>query len=177
MSTTGLAIVLVVGVAGLAFVLNHLQARLALIELTLNEGLPPGHQGGATSGASATFQADRALELLGPGVHVFLSRSCHACQRLVEELEGRRLILDADLHLRYVDRPRPIARTVAEDLGAALHVEQLAIVDALGVDPLPHTVAVGRDGLATHRVTPASAQIADAARDAGILADAATAGP
>ena len=40
MSPAVLALVLVVAFLGMALVLNHARARLALVELALNEGLP-----------------------------------------------------------------------------------------------------------------------------------------
>ena len=44
MSVAVLALALVVAAILFAVVLNHAYARLALVELTLNEGLPPGYE-------------------------------------------------------------------------------------------------------------------------------------
>ena len=168
MSTGALTIVLAVGLSGLALVINHLQARLALVEVTLNEGLPPGHEVSSTEPPMA-FDPDGARALLGRGVHIFLSRGCHACQRLLDELDDRGLDLGGPVHLRYVDRPRPLAETVARHVGAELHARQPDIVRRLGIDPLPHTVVVGADGLLTHATTPNVPAVVEAARGAGIV--------
>ena len=63
MSPAVLALVLVVAFLGMALVLNHARARLALVELALNEGLPPDHQ--VSTHAAPPTTADLAA-LLGP---------------------------------------------------------------------------------------------------------------
>jgi hypothetical protein len=168
MTPSTLAVALFVSLGAIALIFNHLQARLGLLEVVLNEGLPPGHRGSVTATSSARFESARAVQALGPGLHIFVSRGCHACQRLLEELDDRGLSSDADLHLRYVDRPRPAAETLATALPAHLHRDQLELAEGLGVDPLPHTVAVGSAGLVAHNATPTTALIAQTARDAGI---------
>jgi len=165
MSPAVLAVVLAVAFMGIAVVLNHTHARLALVELALNEGLPPGHQVPTPSAPQIT--ADVA-GLLGPGVHVFLSRNCHACQRLVDEFEQTSVTVDATLHLRYVDRPRPIASQAAANVGAELHTHQVELAAQAGADPLPYTVAVGSHGLIASTVTPTVPKVMVTARDAGI---------
>lgn len=171
MSAAGLAVALAVALVGLGMVLNHVQARLGLLEVTLNEGLPPGHEILPETAMTRTgFDALRARDLLDDGVHIFLSRGCFACQRLLDELDLRGLGVAADVHLRYVDRPRPITATVAAQIGAELHLQQLTLSESVGADPLPHTVALGPDGLVTHGATPTAALIADIARSAGIPA-------
>ena len=90
MNPAMLALVLAGALAGLAIVLNHCHARLALVELTLNEGLPPGHQNTPTELLASSFGQSQSREittLLGSGVHIFLSRNCHACQRLIDEFD------------------------------------------------------------------------------------------
>ena len=168
MSSAALVIVLGGAFAGLALVLNHCYARLALVELTLNEGLPPGHQPTeAIAGLTTTESVEPASALAG-GLHVFLSRSCHACQRLIDEFESVDIELDAPLHLRYIDRPRPIAVSVAARHRAELHDHEAELVAQIGADPLPYTVGIGTAGLVSRAVTPTLAQVLHTARDAGI---------
>lgn len=166
MSTAALVIVVAVALAGLAAVLNQVMARLALVEVALTEGLPPGH--GVATEAPAATNAIEPGAALGRGVHVFLSRSCHACQRLVDELGHRRPGIDAALTLRYVDRPRPLARDLADQLHAALHTDERELAHAVGADPLPYTIAVGDHGLVDRSVSPTVHDIATTARNAGI---------
>ena len=150
----------------LAIVLNHCSARLALVELALNEGLPPGHHA----------LPDRLVEVdprtaLSAGLHVFLSRSCHACQRLIEELDSSGLQVHGSLMLRYVDRPRPIAVEVAAKLGGEVRDLEGELPLSLGADPLPYSIAIGEHGLVARAVTPTLHQIVTVARDAGIRCD------
>lgn len=155
------------GFGVLAIVLNQIHARLALIEITLNEGLAPGHQ--RSQSASSDVRAD-PRELLSPGVHIFLSRNCLACQRLLDELESRPPGLSADVALHYVDRPRPIARKVAASLGAELDEQRSELAQACGADPLPYTIAIGAEALLAQSVTPSVAEVAATARHGGIQA-------
>lgn len=168
MSPAVLALVLVVAFLGMALVLNHARARLALVELALNEGLPPDHQ--VSTHAAPPTTADLAA-LLGPGIHVFLSRNCHACQRLVDEFAQTSMTIAATFHLRYVDRPRPIASQAAANVGAKLHSHQVELAAQTGADPLPYTVAVGSHGLVASAITPTVPQVMVTARNAGITID------
>lgn len=170
MSPALLACLLAAAVGALAVVINQVQARLGLIEVTLNEGLPPGHE--RTDLAASTTPTLDPAQALGPGVHVFLSRSCHACQRLVDELRASPRIGQADLVLRFVDRPRPIAREFAASHGAALHEQQIELAAGVGADPLPFTVAVGPHDLVSRAVTPTRRSILDTARNAGMALSA-----
>lgn len=171
MSPALLACALAVGVALIAVVINQAQARLGLIEVTLNEGLPPGHERPDLSPTAVALVEPAAA--LGPGAHVFLSRSCHACQRLVDELSSSPRLEDLDLVLHFVDRPRPIARQVAADQEAIIHEHQSELAAAVGADPLPFTVAVGPHELVSRAVTPTRRSILETARNAGLTADAA----
>lgn len=170
MSVAALTFPLAGALAVLAIVLNHLQARLGLIEVALNDGLPPGHQRERSVAASTTFDSASARQTLGPGLHVFLSRTCLACQRLLDELDRRGLDHAGEIHVRFVDRPRPAAYEVATRIGATVHEHQAAATTALGVDPLPHTVAIGAADLVAHDVTPSIAAMIAVARNAGIRA-------
>lgn len=172
MNAASLAGFALVSVALLAVVLNHCHARLALIELALNEGLPPGYEHHPTAPAG-TVSSTEATRALPAGVHVFLSRNCHACQRLIDELDQVVLEIHAPLHLHYVDRPRPIAAIAAENLGAELHEHDDQTAQRVGADPLPFTIAVGQHDLTSRAVTPTVRQVLMAARDAGIRADTA----
>lgn len=176
MSTGELAVVLAVALGGLAIVLNHVYARLALVELALNEGLPPGYQPmhGATALVSPDGGQTRVPDLLSPGIHVFLSRNCHACQRLIDELDQIELRHDSSLHLHYVDRPRPIATAAADRQRAELHADQAELAAFVDADPLPYTIAVGAHALVSRAVTPTVAQVLAAARDGGISIDIGT---
>lgn len=171
MSIAGLAIALTLAFVLLGVVLNHVYARLALVELTLNEGLPPGYEGisgepGADAASSITRPALAAL--LAPGVHIFASRNCHACQRLLDELDAVELQLPAELHLRYVDRPRPLATSVAQAQGATLHADQQELATRVAADPLPYTIVIGEQSLVGRSVTPTVALVLETARNAGI---------
>lgn len=159
-AVTGTALVL------LAVVLNHVHARLALVEVALNEGLPPGHgrQRPTSTHPSPATTADR----LGSGLHIFLSRSCHACQRLIEELESAPAALTGSVVLYYVDRPRPIAAAAAAALGAELRSNQGELAGAVAADTLPYTIAVGPLGLVARRVTPSVRDVLDVACDAAL---------
>jgi len=163
-TTLVLVLVLAAALAGVGFALNHVYARVALVELALNEGLPPGH----APVAQAQSPTIDAAQLLPAGVHIFLSRSCHACQRLIDELDQTRLDSAASLHFRYLDRPRPIASSAADRNQATLVTNDVSVAQSVGADPLPYTVAVGDLGLTAGAVTPTVAQIIQAARDAGI---------
>lgn len=169
MNTIGLTLVVAAGLGLLSIALNHCYARLALVELALNEGLPPGFQ--PSEGAGPVSPGPASLhDVMAPGVHVFLSRNCHACQRLVEELASTKLAVDGDVFLQYVDRPRPIATAAATHQGAELQVDQGDLSVLAGADPLPFTVAIGPHGLISRSVSPAMSQILQAARDAGMQA-------
>jgi len=160
-----LALALVVGLGLLAISLNHVYARLALVELALNEGLPPGHQ----QEAYEAVPPDTAA--LVDGVHVFLSRGCHACQRLIKELASTKLLLGAQLHLHYIDRARPVAHEAATALRATIDEHQAELTKSVGADPLPYTIAVGEHRLVSRAVTPTIDVLLAATRDAGISAE------
>lgn len=170
--TAVLALALLAAVILLGAAVNHMVARLGLIEVTLNEGLPPGHEERPGAGVVAVDQATIA-GLLGPGVHVFLSRSCHACMRLIDELASSPLDLADDarpVHLRYIDKPRPIAVEAAQVGGAELHANQGELTVRLGADPLPYTFVVGEHGSNAQGVTPTAKHVATLANDAGLPA-------
>lgn len=171
MSAAALSLVLAVAFALLALVLNHVYARLAIVELTLNEGLPPGYESNAEPvSGGATVASGLVAELLGPGVHLFASRSCHACQRLLDELDAIELDLVADLVVHYIDRPRPLAKAVAERHGAVLHADQEELALRSGADPLPYTITVGPESLVSRSVSPTVAIMVETARNAGVRA-------
>lgn len=171
MSPTIYALAIASGLGLLAVALNHLHARVALVELSLNEGLPPGFEAlHYRHVAESRLRPADVGDILDAGVHVFLSRSCLACQRLVSELGAINLAVSASLHLHYVDRPRPEARLAAERNQAELHSSQLDLSQRVGADPLPFTVAVGPHGLVGRAVTPTADQLLLTARNAGIEA-------
>ena len=64
------------------------------------------------------------------------------------------MTVDAAMHLRYVDRPRPIAGKAAETVGAQLHTQQMELAGQAGADPLPYTVAIGAHGLVARNGYP-----------------------
>ena len=167
MSATAGVLAIAAALGVLAIVVNQLQARIGLVEVTLTEGLPPGHQ-------PDDVEADQAIatlapqDALAPGVHVFVSRSCFACQRLVEEMEHAWADLDAPTSLRYIDRPRPFARSLAADLGLLSVEHDAELAAGVGADPLPYTIAIGDHGLIARSVTPTVQLIQDTARDAGL---------
>lgn len=173
MSTATLAIVLVGALGALGIVVNQMLARLALVEVTLNEGLPPGHRpADAAPAANDAIRRD-PTDVLDAGVHVFLSRNCHACQRLLDDLSVHRLDV-TPLALHYVDRPRPFATDVAKHQQARLEADQSDVAQAVGADPLPHTVAIGEHGLVASGTSPTRGTVLDIARNAGYRSQAAT---
>lgn len=168
MSTLGLTFALVAALGLLGIVINQLQARVALIEVALNEGLAPGHE---RIGVGAGLRTDNAgvvdTSTLTEGVHIFVSRGCIACQRLVSELHESVPNLATSLHLRYVDRPRPEGRQAAARAGVELHANEQSLARTVGADPLPYTIARGAHGLVARGVTPNAASVITVARDAG----------
>ena len=78
MNPAALAVLLAAALVVLAVVLSQIQARLALLEVTLNEGLPPGHSAPGARPAAGSTDAVDLETALGAGTHVFLSRTCHA---------------------------------------------------------------------------------------------------
>lgn len=169
MSPALLVVTVAVALAVLAVVLSQIQARVALVEVTLNEGLPPGHEPIGVPSAQAPTIGGVAdvTAALGRGTHVFLSRTCHACQRLVAELGERPVDLD-DLRFHFVDRPRPLARDVALANRARLDEAQDDLALAVGADPLPFTIAIGDHDLVVRSVTPTRADLLAACRQAGL---------
>lgn len=172
MSVAALALALGVALAGIAMVLNHVYARIAVVELTLNEGLPPGFSPSLVAERPGRPQISPAhiSDRLGSGVHIFLSRGCLACQRLIDELDQFTIATEASIHLHYVDRPRPVAQSAAQRQNAELSADQADLAKAVGADPLPYTVSVGEHGLLAQSVSPTLALVVSAARDAGIAA-------
>lgn len=167
--TVALAAALLVTLAVLAVSLNHVAARLSLIEVALNEGLPPGHE--IVGVPETIISPEETAALLGPGIHLFLSRGCHACMRLIDELAHTALSAPVDLHLRYIDRPRPIAETVAARSNARLHAHEGDLAAQVGADPLPYTIVIGANQLQARGVSPTQAQVVSLARDAGFHVD------
>ena len=170
MNATAGVLVIAAALAVLAIVVNQLQARIGLLEVTLTEGLPPGHQPVAGSVELSPTQL-APEDVLSPGVHIFVSRSCHACQRLVEEMEHAWKPIAAPTSLRYVDRPRPFARTLADGLGLASIEHDSELASGVGADPLPYTIVVGDHGLVARSVTPTVQLVRATARDAGLLVE------
>ena len=175
MSAELLVVVVAASLLLLALVLNQVQARLALLEVTLNEGLPPGHALTDPTSPSPMTEADpdHVAAVLGMGVHVFLSRSCHACQRLVAEVAERPFDLEG-LRLRFVDRPRPLVAEVATANRAELDENQDDLARSVGADPLPYTIVVGDHGLIARSVSPTRAEVLAVCRQAGRRAESTT---
>lgn len=168
MSTTMGVLTIAAALAVLAVVVNQLQARIGLLEVTLTEGLPPGHSPNERTQGDPDAIALAPVDVLSPGVHVFVSRSCHACQRLVDEMEHAWTALGAPISLRYVDRPRPAARELAARLGFTSVEYDADLASGVGADPLPYTIAIGDHGLVARSVTPTIQLIHETARDAGL---------
>lgn len=166
MNVALLTVVLAGALAALGLALNHVYARLAVVELLLNEGLPPGHETVTSTAATSDLAPHEVAEQLGAGVHLFVSRTCHACQRLLEELDQTDLTMA--LVLRHVDRPRPIAESISKRTGATLHTHQAELAAAVGADPLPYAIAVGPHQAVAGAVAPTVSQLLTTARDAGV---------
>lgn len=166
MITAPLLVALVAAALGIvALVLNQVQARLGLVELTLNDGWPPGHA--PTNEAHATAPSVDPHAALEPGLHVFLSRGCHACQRLVDELAERRIPATVP-NFHYVDRARASTRALATAWNAELVEGERELAAALGADPLPYAIGVGPHGLVARSVVPTSSSLIGVARSAGL---------
>lgn len=169
MEPLGLTFALIVTLAIVTTIFNYLSARVGVVETTLNEGLPPGH--GPTDAVvaprSTAFDQQRAVQLLDVGLHLFLSRGCYACMRLLGELERTHLGV-VEFTMRYVDRPRPIAHEVARFQQAELLANQHDLIETLGIDPLPHVIAIGPHGLVAHAATPTIHAVSEVARNAGL---------
>ena len=166
MTNPAILIVLVAGALAIAaLVLNQVQARIGLVELTLNDGWPPGHAPSDLNGQRApTIDARQALQ---PGLHLFLSRSCHACQRLVDDLAaGSPPAATPTFH--YVDRARPTSRLLAQAWNVALVEGERELAQTVGADPLPYAIAIGNHGLIARSVAPTPAALNAVARNAGL---------
>lgn len=168
MSASWLLVVLFVALAAMAVVLNQIQARLALVEVTLNEGLPPGYETASFDRGATPIDPSQVVKALGPGLHVFVSRTCHACQRLIDGLDHVGLVTPANVTLHAVDRPRPTTRSVAEALGATLIEDQAETAARVAADPLPHAIAVGAHGLIARGPVPTVDHLRSIALDGGI---------
>jgi hypothetical protein len=160
-----LVVVVACALAIVALVFNQVQARLGLVELTLNDGWPPGHAPTDTSRVDvATIDPQQAL---APGLHLFLSRGCHACQRLIDELaDGHPPAHPTTFH--YVDRPRPTSRALADAWAAQLLESERELAQSLGADPLPYAIAVGPHGLVARSVAPTRSTLVEVAGNAGL---------
>lgn len=170
MNTTSGVLVVAGALAVLAIVVNQLQARIGLVEVTLTEGLPPGYDPIQAPVAPTTTRLT-PQDVLSPGIHVFVSRGCHACQRLVEEMEHAWRPLAVATSLRYVDRPRPFARALADQLDIQSIEHDAELAAGVGADPLPYTIVVGDHGLVARSVTPTVKLIHATARNAGLQVD------
>ncbi len=168
MSAAALAGAVLVTCALLAYALNHMLARVALVEVALNEGLPPGFE---TAPSSLAFDFQAAAATLAGGLHLFLSRSCHACQSLVDELGADHTAVgDLPVVVHHIGVPRDGTIKLVDLLGAGLELDQLATASRLGIDPLPHAIAIGPKGLIAHGAVPTTADLDRVARDGGLFA-------
>lgn len=155
------------GLGGLAVVVNHMIARLGLIEVVLNEGLPPGYEANAPNAGPDPITSRRSLD---QGIHVFLSQRCHGCRRLVTELAERQISGATPISFYLVDHARrwDPADTLAR-LGSVA-IDQKELADRVGADPLPYAVAIGPDGLVAGGVLPAADKVGELARHCGLEA-------
>jgi len=144
-SATVLAALLLVPLGLLALGLNHLLARVGLVEFALSQGRPQRPSPLATTEPIRDFDTQRAAALLPPdSVSVFVSATCVACARLIDDLAAPDLTLPFDLDLFFADRRSPLARR------GQLHEDQADLFGELAVPVTPYAVLTRAGTVAAH---------------------------
>lgn len=150
----------------LAVVINNIWARLSLIEVYFNEGLPPGlrpttatstqipPQNSAHTGADSTARTEAHTfdirETLGQGLSIFVSRSCPGCQRLLDELATLDKLDNTTLY--YIDEPNKGNLELLDKLGVEIETGQSELAELVGAKPLPYAFTFGPYSLADSAV-------------------------
>lgn len=166
----GIAVVLVIAMIGLGFVLNHLIARIAFVELALTYGraLPTDSRVQASADDTAASSVPPVDALFEPAVAaavlpadaitLFVSSSCTTCVRLVDDLADPAIKFERPLHLYFESDAPIVARS------GIIHERQSDFIDRLHVPALPYAV-ISVDGQAA-----AHGAVAEAARLDNLLA-------
>lgn len=137
------AVVVTLGCVVIAVVLNNIWARLALVEVVYNEGLPPGFA------TTDKLSQSRLREIIGGGLSIFLSRHCQGCRRLLDELDNLSAgeVLD-DVTFYFVDEPDAHLLARITKFGSKVEIDQEDLSQRIGVGPLPYALALGPYSLA-----------------------------
>jgi hypothetical protein len=146
MSAVALAFVLLASLGLLAVSLNHLLARVGIIELALSQGYPrnaapsaPAEQ--QTPGFDAVAAADA---LPADSLNLFVSATCVSCARLVDDLAAPELILPFDLNLHFSEHRSPLARH------GTVHENQAPLFARLAVPATPYAVELVDGSVSSH---------------------------
>lgn len=148
-----LGLVLFVALIAAGFVLAHVQARLAFVEIALTNGLAP--RPSDHSGAAGAVQIERqfdpsAVEALADrdAVVLFASATCSTCVRLVDDLSAPEVPDDLDLQLYFEQDPPIVARR------GTIHERQRDLIERLAVPALPYAVVLHDGRAAAHGPVP-----------------------
>ena len=140
MSSTALAGFLLVPLALLAVALNHLLARVGIIEFALSQGLPAMTTSVTDRPAVQEFDETRAGAVLPPdSLNLFVSATCVSCARLIDDLAAPELDHPFGLDLFFSDHRSPLARR------GQVHENQADVFADLAVPVTPYAVLT-RDG-------------------------------
>lgn len=156
-----------VGLGCIGWGLNNLFARVALVEVMLNEGLPPGLgiRTGITS--AAAFDPVEAADL-GEGIHIFVSRSCSGCKRLLADLARSRAEFgDHDVFVHYLGRAGHADKQAAYSFATQVEENTASLAASIGATPVPHTLVVADSKLLARSVTSSAAAVRSLALQAG----------
>lgn len=145
MSATALAAVLLIPLGLLALGLNHLLARVGLIELALSQGRPQQTRPSNTSEQPAAFDPIGAGKALpADSLNLFVSATCVSCARLVDELAEPDLAHPFELDLYFSERRSPLARR------GRIHEDQAELFAELAVPVTPYAVLTRDGAVVTH---------------------------
>lgn len=137
----------------LAWLLSHAVARVAIVEITLSEGLATQrtqshgdvHVAAPLRGFD-TAAAGRVLE--ADSVNIFASSSCTTCVRLVDELGADDIALTLPLHLWFSSDAPHVAKS------GTIHTDRQDLVDELHITATPYAVVVKDGVVASHGAVP-----------------------
>ena len=149
MSATALAAVLLIPLGLLTLGLNHLLARVGIIELALSQGRPQQSALTPQPEAAPGFDPIRAAAVLPPdSLNLFVSATCVSCARLVDDLAAPDLVRQPELDLYFTEHRSPLARR------GRIHEDQAELFARLAVPVTPYAVltrggrVVAHDGVA-----------------------------
>lgn len=146
MSPIALGGVLFTAMVLLALALNHVLARVGIVELGLSQGHPPepGPVADRAVGPEP-FAADHAVVALPDNaVSLFVSATCVSCARLVDDLAAPELDLPFELDLFFSGHRSPLARR------GTVHEDQSDLIAILGIPVTPYAVAIEEGQVEAH---------------------------